>query len=115
MATSFYFQMGFLLATILMISSMMASFMGGWFSDRFGRRACIITWQTLALFCCIATYFAPNKWILYAARGGIGFANGLYYPIISKFFVRKRSIFHRITNLIHFRTPIRRVRVRDGS
>lgn len=69
--------------TILMISSMMASFMGGWFSDRFGRRACIITWQTLALFCCIATYFAPNKWILYAARGGIGFANGLYYPIIS--------------------------------
>eukprot|EP00095_Tigriopus_kingsejongensis_P004507 maker-scaffold427_size174323-snap-gene-0.39 protein:Tk04507 transcript:maker-scaffold427_size174323-snap-gene-0.39-mRNA-1 annotation:"hypothetical protein DAPPUDRAFT_305254" len=69
--------------TILMVSSMTSSLLGGWFSGRFGRKPSIIIWESLALLCWFTTYFAPNKWVLFIARGVIGFAGGMYYSAIN--------------------------------
>lgn len=68
--------------TIFMLNSMISCCLGGWFSNIYGRRICIITWQSVAFICCVVTYFASDKWMLFAARGTIGFATGMSFSSV---------------------------------
>ena len=76
-----------LIAASALIGVFFGGFIGGWLTDKLGRKKVYFIGPSLFILCSLAQFWVESAWLLFALRFIIGLAVGIEYPVATSLLV----------------------------